>query len=91
MDNKPPVPRKVLPWVVIGALVGAVSTALDGAVIGALSANPSGAARLEKALRWAGYFAAAGAFLGAIVGLLARAILPRLVLRPPGEEGSEEG
>jgi hypothetical protein len=79
-----------LHWAIIGALLGGLFTALDGAVLGAIfGAAKDGSGRPAAALRWAGYFSIIGTVLGALLGGLARAIGPGLVLRPPGEE--EEG
>ena len=77
----------MLSWVLIGALIGVIFTALDGAILGAVlggvgvdELGPLGAAG-----RWAGYFAAAGAVLGGLVGAIGRAMANRLVLTPPGD------
>jgi hypothetical protein len=90
MTNQPQPPGSLLRWVLTGALIGAVFTAPDGAILGPLLDNTPGLSVLEKVLRWAVYFAAGGAALGAIIGGIARVLAPRLVLKPPDEEGADE-
>ncbi len=64
----------------LGAAVGGCLACLDGAVLGALFAAPGGVAF------WAGGFAAGGAVVGGLTGLLASLLGPRMVLRPPGDD-----
>jgi hypothetical protein len=81
METKSPGPRRLFPWLVTGAVAGGLFGALDGLIIGALVAEGGAAV-----LAWAGAFAAAGAVLGVAIVGIARAVGPRLVLHPPGED-----
>jgi hypothetical protein len=87
MDNQRQRPGSILSWALIGAVAGGLFAAFDGAILGiilgATGVDPSGPA--GAALRWCGYFAAGGALLGALIGAGARAVIHRLVLRPPGD------
>jgi hypothetical protein len=87
MESERQTRRTILSWVIIGALGGGIFAALDGAILGAVlgGTGVDEAGPADAALRWAGYFAAAGVLLGGVVAGVARAIAPRLVLRPPGD------
>jgi hypothetical protein len=65
-----------------GALLGGSLASIDGALLGALFSDSV----FEGALRWAGYFAAAGAILGGLVGGIAAVVSRNLVLNPPDED-----
>jgi hypothetical protein len=82
-DNRA-APGKVLRYLLTGAVVGSLMTCVDGAILGAIFGS-DGAGPVEAALLWAGYFAAAGAVLGAIVGAVSWVFGPRMVLQPPSE------
>jgi hypothetical protein len=73
-------PGKILPWLVTGAVVGGLTGIADGAVLGAILGN---------LWSWIGLCVAAGAIVGALLAMAARALLPRMVLRPPGEEEAD--
>jgi hypothetical protein len=82
--------RRVIKDLLVGALVGAPLLSIDGAILGALfGATSSDRGTLEAALRWAGYFAIAGAVGGALVGGLLAVIADRLVLHPSDPNNKE--
>jgi hypothetical protein len=66
---------RVWPWLLTGALAGALIATLDGVWLGFLFEDSD----------WVGACAAAGALLGAAAGGIARVIFPYLVLKPPDE------
>lgn len=81
---------RILKGLVVGALVGALLTSIDGAVLGLFFSEPARAGRwLEGALRWAGYFALGGGALGALTGAVCAACFARLVLPPPTNDTNE--
>ena len=75
-------PGKILPWLISGAIVGGLTGIADGAVLGTIFGN---------LWSWIGLCAGASAIVGALVAVAARSLLPRMVLRPPGEEEADVG
>ena len=75
--------RKTIKGILIGVLVGASLTSIDGAILGALfGTTPTDGERVETVLHWAGSFAIAGAVIGGFVGGLLALFAHRLVLKP---------
>lgn len=68
---------RIIKAIVVGGLIGAAVTSIDGAILGFFVASDA-----KEILNWTLGFAVGGAILGAALG----ALLMRLSLRPPGEE-----
>jgi len=87
MDKQRPPQGRVVPWLITGAIVGGLTGVADGALLGVLFGNlgKDGAGLWP----WIGAFALGSAVLGGILGVIARAVAPRMVLWPPGEEENE--
>ncbi len=84
MPNKSAIPGRFLSWLLVGILVGGLSTAVDGAILGAIFAGG-----WPGALRWGGLLGAAGALLGALVAAVGRVLAPRLMLGPPADSDAD--
>jgi hypothetical protein len=84
MDKQRPPQGRVCVWLITGVIVGGLTGVADGALLGVLFGNlgKDGAGLWP----WIGGFALGSAVLGGILGVIARAVAPRMVLRPPGEE-----
>jgi hypothetical protein len=84
MVTKPAPPGRMLAWLVTGLLVGGISGPVDGILLGVIFGNPGpdGAGLLP----WIGYVTAGSALFGVIVAGIARAVMPRMILKPPSEE-----
>ncbi len=84
MDKKRPPQGRLLPWLITGAVIGGLTGIADGALFGILFGNlgKDGAGLWP----WIGAFAGGSALFGALLGGIAWKIVPRMVLRPPGEE-----
>jgi membrane protein DedA with SNARE-associated domain len=81
-------PGRILRYLLTGAVVGALMTSVDGAILGAVLGSDA-ATPVEGALCWAGYFGAAGAVVGMIVGAVTWAVGRRMVLQPPEKKDKE--
>ena len=70
--------------ILIGAIVGALFTAIDGAVVGLITKAFFAEDDTWRVVGlWTFCFALVGAILGAIVGALWKALASRLMLRAP--------
>jgi hypothetical protein len=83
---KKPAAGRMAAWLAVGGVIGGLGGLLDGMVLGLFFGDLHGNA--AAFLGWSVFFAGAGALLGAALGGIARALVPRLVLRPPAEEGT---